>query len=73
MKLFCIADARLLYSGGSYCMACSFTVQRRLLMHGGGSIMRGVGSVCLENLGGSCLHSRGSWRPGFPSLVVQNH
>ena len=33
-------------------MACSF-------LHGGGS-------VCLANLGGSCLDSRGSWRPGVP-------
>ena len=28
------------------------------------------GSVCLANLGGSCLHSGGSWRPGDPSLLT---
>ena len=26
------------------------------------------GSVCLANLGGLCLHSGGSWRPGVSSL-----
>ena len=27
------------------------------------------GSVCLATLGGSCLHSGGSWRPWDPSLA----
>ena len=39
----------------------NYSVQRRLLLHV-------LGSVCLENLGGSCLHSEGSWRMGVPSL-----
>ena len=43
----------VLFSGGS------FTAYRRLLLHGGGS-------VYLANLGGSCLHGEGSWRPGVP-------
>jgi len=45
------------YSGGL------FTAKRRLLLHGGGS-------VCLANLGGSCLHNGGSWRQGVPSLDI---
>ena len=50
-KLFCIAEARLVYSEGS------FTVKRRLLLHDGSS-------ACLANLGVSCLHSGGSLRCG---------
>ena len=34
-------------------------------------LLHGGGSVCLENLGGSCLHGGGSWRPGVSSLVNQ--
>ena len=45
----------VLYGGGW------FTVWWMLGLHSGGS-------VCLSNLGGSCLHSRGSWGPGVPSL-----
>ena len=34
---------------------------KKVVLHSGGS-------VCLANLGGSCLHSGSSWRPGvFPS------
>ena len=40
------------------------------LLHSGGGLKSG-GSVCLANLGGSCLHSEGSWRPGVPSLIRQ--
>ena len=43
-------------------------VETRLL-HSGGLVCILGGSVCLANLGGSCLHSGGSWRPGIPSLV----
>ena len=32
-------------------------------------LLHSGGLVCLTNLGGSCLHSGGSWRPGVPSLV----
>ena len=35
------------------------------------SFLRGGGLVCLANLGGSCLHSGGSWRAGgFPLSLV---
>ena len=46
-------------------------VEARLLHSGG--------SACLANLGGSCLHRRGSWRPGIPCLgevqksLISNH
>ena len=46
----------VLYGGGS------FTAPER---HG----LHSRGQVCLTNLGGSCQHSRGSWRPGVPSLA----
>ena len=46
-------------------------LHRHMLMSCAFSLMHSWGSVCLANLGGSCLHSRGSWREahddrGFP-------
>ena len=38
------------------CCACSF--------------LQSGGLVCLATLGGSCLHSGGSWRLGVPSLTL---
>ena len=46
-----------------YCIAEARSAQRRLGLHSGSSL-------CLANLEGSCLHSRGSWRPGVFSLVL---
>ena len=37
------------------------------------SLLHSYGSVCLAHLGGSCLHSGGSWRLGVPSLIVYTH
>ena len=41
---------------------------RHIMMYCACSLLLSGGSVCLANLGGSCLHSGGSWRPGVPSL-----
>ena len=46
----------------------SLTSYRRLLLYGGGK-------VCIANMGGSCLHGGGSWRPRVPpsSLKIYIH
>ena len=53
----------VLYGGGS------FTAKQRHGLHSGGFVCIVEAFVCLANLGGSCLHSRGSWRLGVPSIT----
>ena len=44
-------------------------LHRHISMYCACSFLHSRGSVCLANLGASCLHNGGSWRPGVPSLV----
>ena len=45
-------------------------LHKHILMCCACSLLQSGGLVCLATLGGSCLHSGGSWRPGVPSLVL---
>ena len=47
-------------------------LHRNILKNCAFSFLHSGGWVCLENLGGSCLHSSGLWRPGLPSLVRED-
>ena len=42
-------------------------LDRHILMYCACSFLLSGGLVCLANLGGLCLHSEGSWRPGVPA------
>ena len=46
-------------------------ITRYILIYCACSLQHSRGSVCLANLGGSCLHSEGSRHPGVSSLTVQ--